>query len=121
MKKLLTLLLILTSLTTFAQLDPETGLDAGGKRPMWLKYHTAGDEFKKMGNHFYIGAALAVGGGITTGLVSGFLDNPLKQPGFYIGIATATAGSILMLEAPLHGWRAGVILNASGVTLRAKF
>ena len=121
MKKLLTLFFILNSLNSFAQLNPETGLDAGGKTPKWLKYNTAGDELKKMGNHFYVGTALSVGGGIITALVSATSDEPLKQPAFYLGMATATTGSILILEAPLHGWRAGVIMNATGVTLRAKF
>ena len=90
----------------------ETPLFQKGK---WLN-NSPGDELKKYSRHFYLGTAFTIIGGglIYLGIEE---DSPFA---FYSGSALSLSGTILILEAPLHIKRAGVIMNKNGIGIQMK-
>lgn len=79
--------------------------------------NSPGDELRKYSKHFYTGTAFILGG---SGLIYlGSRDSDLK-PISVVGALISIVGTILVVEAPIHLKRAGILLNENGVGVKIK-
>jgi hypothetical protein len=138
MKNLFLSILSILSFSGFSQSILQ--LDSIHSQKQWYE-NSPGKELRLYAKHQYTGIALVSIGSIiaTTGSITNakyVLSNPnntgilsndssynIFSPGglrLVVGIGTSIVGTILILEAPLHIKRAGIIMDSRGIGLKIK-
>ncbi len=138
MKNLFLLILVIISYSGFSQSILQ--LDSMYSQKQWYA-NSPGKELRLYSKHHYtgfllvaVGSALATTGSIThanylienpgrTGILSQDASNTIFSPGgmrIATGIGVSILGTILILEAPIHMKRAGIIMDSRGIGIKIK-